>query len=317
MANGTTSVTGLRLGTRASALALAQAGLVRDALAAADPLLAVEIVTVRTTGDRVQDRPLRELGGKGLFTKELDAALIDGRIDIAVHSMKDVETKLADGLAIDCLLAREDPRDALFVRPGIDATGLADLPAGARVGTSSLRRAALVLAARPDLEIVPLRGNVETRLAKLAAGEADATLLAVAGLNRLGRAGDIEIVLTPEEMLPAVGQGAVGIARRAGDEAVAALLAPLNHAATWTCVAAERAMLAALDGSCHTPVGGLAEIDGDMLTLRALLAAPDGTRIYRADRTGGLDQARTLGRAAGEELREAAGEAFFAALADN
>ena len=228
----------LRIGSRGSPLALAQAHMVRDAVAVAFPdVEQLEIVPVETSGDRVQDRPLREIGGKGLFTKELDVALAEGRIDIAVHSMKDVETLLPEAIVIDCMLAREDPRDALFVGPGLDArAGIAGLPNGCRVGTSSLRRAAQARALRPDIEIVGLRGNVETRLQKLARGDAQATLLAVAGLNRLGRAADIPHILEINEMLPAVGQGAVGVARREGDMDIAAMLSQLDDPPTRACV---------------------------------------------------------------------------------
>ena len=309
----------LRLGTRASPLALAQSALVRDALAAAYPdLPAPEIVPMATTGDAVLDRPLREVGGKGLFTKELDAALVEGRIDIAVHSMKDVETQLPQGVAVDCLLPREDPRDALLVAPGLDANaGIKGLPPGARLGTSSLRRAAQALAARPDLQIMSLRGNVDTRIAKLAAGEADAILLAVAGLSRLGRLGrdpEIQAILPVADMLPAAGQGAIGIARRAQDRRLADLLAPLNDTSTAACVGAERAMLAALDGSCHTPIGALARIDGAQLTLDGLLATPDGASVYRTRAAGATGSPESVGRNAGETLRKAAGDDFFAAL---
>jgi hydroxymethylbilane synthase len=278
----------LRVGTRSSPLAIVQSRMVAAAIAGVYPdKPAPEIVPLITTGDAVQDRPLRDVGGKGLFTKELDAALVDGRIDIAVHSMKDVETQLAPGIVVDCLFPREDARDALITGPSISASNLAELPPGCRFGTSSLRRAALVSAMRPDIEIVGFRGNVDTRLAKLAAGEADATLLAVAGLNRLGRADEIGTILTPEEMLPAVGQGAVGVACRAGDARVAELLHPLHDFETGLCVASERAMLAELDGSCHTPIGGLAQIRADAISLRAILAAPDGSKVFRAEQSSG------------------------------
>ncbi|MEA2779455.1 MAG: hydroxymethylbilane synthase, partial [Rhodospirillaceae bacterium] len=237
----------LRIGTRGSPLALAQAHLVGDRLAAVHAHLpAPEIVVIKTTGDRVQDRKLEEIGGKGLFTKEIEEALNEGRIDLAVHSMKDMPTFLPEGLVIACLLPREDPRDVLF---SPHAKNLKDLPRGARVGTSSLRRQAQVLALRPDVEVVMFRGNVGTRLEKLAAGQVDATLLALAGLIRLGQAERATAILSTEEMLPAVAQGAIGIEIRESDARTAGLLAPLDDPATEITVGAERACLAVLDGS--------------------------------------------------------------------
>ncbi len=309
----------LRLGTRGSPLALAQAHEVRRRLGDAHPDLAVEgaveIVVIKTSGDKIQDRTLAEIGGKGLFTKEIEEALLDGAIDAAVHSMKDVPTWLPEGLAITAILPREDPRDAFFSNRG---ARLADLPSGAVVGTASLRRQAQVLMARPDLTVVPLRGNVGTRLRKLAEGEADATLLAMAGLNRLGEAARVTAPLEPEEMLPAVAQGAVGLETRADDDKTAGWLAALDHEDTATRVAAERACLAVLDGSCRTPIAALAELDpsGGELWLRALVAMPDGSQPHRAERRGPAGDADALGRDAGAELRAAAGPAFFAALAD-
>lgn len=304
----------IRIGTRGSPLALAQAGEARDRLAAAHPALPPsEIVVIKTTGDRVLDRPLADIGGKGLFTKEIDAALLDGRIDVAVHSMKDVPTALPDGTDIDCLLPREDPRDALFAT---GAARLADLAPGTRVGTASLRRQALVLLARPDLTVVSLRGTVQTRMAKLAAGEVGATLLAMAGLRRLGLADRPDGVLDPAEMLPAVAQGAIGIARRSGDDRMAALLAPLTCGDTATRVAAERACLAELDGSCRTPIAAFAELDGaGGLTLRALIAKPDGSHSLACARRGPAGDAVALGRDAGAELRRRAGPDYLAPVA--
>ncbi len=300
----------LRIGTRGSPLALAQANQVRDLLIAAHPdAPAPELQIIKTSGDQVTDRPLADVGGKGLFTKEIEQALLDGAVDIAVHSMKDVETWLPDGLAVDCFLPREDPRDTL-----LGAASIAALPKGARVGTASLRRSAQLLAARPDLAITLLRGNVGTRLDKLAAGDVDATLLAVAGLKRLGREDAIGTVLAPAEFLPAVAQGAVGIERRAGDDRTAALVAPLNDQPTALCVAAERAMLAALDGTCRTPIGGLATLDGDALILDGLLVWPDGTGLQRCQHRGARSDAVAIGTQAGEELRRRAGPEFFAAL---
>lgn len=301
----------LRIGTRGSPLALTQATMVRDLLVAAhrdapEP----EIVVIRTTGDAVTDRPLADLGGKGLFTKEIETALIEKRVDIAVHSMKDVETWCPEGLIVDCMLPRADPRDVLIGAPSIAA-----LPAGARIGTSSLRRAAQIRARRPDVRIVPFRGNVDTRIAKLAAGEADATLLAQAGLDRLGRDNVAGTPLDPSEMLPAVAQGIIGIERRTDDAASADMLAPLNDAAAAVEAAAERAMLAVLDGTCRTPIGGLARIEGDRLTLDGLVVLPDGSQLHRTRRTGPVSEAESLGRAVGAELRARAGDAFFRALA--
>ncbi|MBP2301722.1 hydroxymethylbilane synthase [Azospirillum picis] len=304
----------LRIGTRGSPLALAQAHETRDRLIAAHPHLAapgaIEIVVFKTTGDRILDRTLAEAGGKGLFTKELEEALFDGRADLAVHSMKDVPTALPDGLEIATLLPREDPRDAFFARTG---SGLADLPPGAVVGTAGLRRQAQVLELRPDLTVVPLRGNVQTRLSKLDAGEVDATLLALAGLRRLGLTDRITAVLEPETMLPAVAQGAIGIEIRSADDATRALLAPLNCDETMVRVTAERALLAALDGSCRTPIAALATLDGDALHLRAKVLSHDGRSIFRTERRGTAAEAESLGTDAGEEIRALLPPGFFTA----
>jgi hydroxymethylbilane synthase len=308
----TGSAKSLRIGTRGSPLALAQAGLVRDGLAAAYPdLPRAEIAVIKTTGDQVQDRKLDEIGGKGLFTKEIEEALLDGRIDMAVHSMKDMPTFLPEGLIIACLLKRADPRDALF---SPHATSLAGLPRDAKVGTSSLRRQAQILALRPDLNVVTLRGNVGTRIAKLAAGNVDATLLALAGLIRLGVAEKATAILSTEEMLPAVAQGAIGVEIRAADSHARELLAPLDDFATELAVNAERACLAVLDGSCHTPIAALAEPSANgILRLRSLLALPDGSAVCRDDRQGlarSIAESVDLGRAAGEALRRKAGPEF-------
>src|SRR5262245_27133538 len=307
----------LRIGTRGSPLALVQAELLRRALAASHPRLAapeaVAIVAIKTTGDRVQDRTLATLGGKGLFTKEIEEALLDGRVDCAVHSMKDLPTWLPDGLIIGCLLPREDPRDALFARRG---DSIASLPRGAAVGTASLRRQAQLLALRPDLRVLPLRGNVGTRLAKLAAGEVDATLHAIAGLKRLGLADQATALLAPEEMLPAVAQGALGVEHRQDDAAIAELLAPLDDQRTRQAVEAERACLAELDGSCRTPIAALAERGGGgRLRLRSLIALPDGRLVHRDERQGPAAEAAALGRAAGLALKAQAEPAFFRAIA--
>jgi hydroxymethylbilane synthase len=292
-------------------MALYQANLVRDLLCAAHPGLAepgmVELAVIRTTGDRVQNRLLAEIGGKGLFTKEIEEALIDRRIDLAVHSLKDMETWLPPGLDIACVLKRDDPRDALATR---DGAGLAELPQGARVGTASVRRRAQLLRRRGDLDIVPIRGNVDTRLGKLAAGEIDGLMLALCGLVRLGRQAAASEILSAETMLPAVGQGALAIETRADDADTRDLLAPLRDAASAACVTAERAMLAALDGSCRTPIAGLAELDGDQLTLRGMLLSLDGLSEYRAGGIGSIDDPAALGCEIGVRLRRDAGPAF-------
>ena len=301
----------LKIGTRGSALALAQANEVASRLRQAHPALAsgdaIEIKIIKTTGDRIQDRTLSEIGGKGLFTKEIEEALIAGDIDLAVHSMKDVPTFLPEGLEIVSILPREDPRDALFLRNGGDVGGLADLPSGAVVGTASLRRQAQVLAARPDLTVVPLRGNVGTRLRKLEEGQVDATLLALAGLRRLGMTERIDHVLEPEEMLPAVAQGAIGLEARVDDEATLAWLAALSDKRSDREVAAERACLAVLDGSCRTPIAALARLEGFELWLRGLIAAPDGTAVIRAEGRAEAEDAVALGRSIGEEIKAKAG----------
>ncbi len=309
----------MKIGTRASPLALAQAYETRDLLAAAHPALAapeaIEIVALTTTGDKIQDRPLSEVGGKGVFTKELDDALFDGRIDIAVHSMKDVPTWLPDGIVLPCMLTREDVRDVM-VSPRYKS--FADMPDGSVVGTTSLRRQAQVLARYPGLKFVVFRGNVQTRLRKLEDGEADATLLALAGLNRLDRVDVATDILEPGDLLPAVGQGAIGIACRADDVDTIAVITALDHAATSVCVNAERAMLDVLDGSCRTPIAGLATLSEDGLTmhLQGLVAEADGSRIWTAERSGSVTDGDAMGRDAGAELRKAVGEEFFIRLAD-
>jgi hydroxymethylbilane synthase len=302
----------LRLGTRGSPLALAQARIVAAALAAAHRELAapgaVEIAPIRTTGDKVQDRPLAEIGGKGLFTEEIEKVLADGAIDIAVHSLKDMPTLQPRGLVLGAVLEREDPRDVLFSRAG---GGIADLPRAARVGSASLRRQAILLNKRPDLKMGPLRGNVETRLRKLKEGQVDATVLALAGLNRLGLGANGGTVLSVDEMLPAPAQGAICVEARANDAHVARLLAAIDHQASSIAVTAERALLAALDGSCRTPIAGLAVFEAaGGLRLRALVAMPDGSKLWRTERRGGAADAARMGRDAGQELRRAAGALF-------
>ncbi|MFO1209085.1 MAG: hydroxymethylbilane synthase [Amaricoccus sp.] len=301
----------LRIGTRGSPLALAQAREARNRLMAAHglPEAAFAIVPIRTTGDRVQDRPLGELGGKGLFTREIESALLEGLIDVAVHSMKDMPTLQPDGLAITCALPREDPRDA-FVSPA--AGTLAALPAGSVVGTSSLRRRAQLLHRRPDLAVVEFRGSVQTRLRKLADGVASATFLAMAGLHRLGLGEVARGPIDPGDMLPAVAQGTIGIEQRTGDDRVAALLAPIHDAATGIRLAAERAFLAGLDGSCQTPIAGLAELDGETLRLRGEILRPDGSESL-SDAIGGAPaDAEAIGAVLAAALRGRAGLGFFA-----
>ncbi len=301
----------LRIGTRGSPMALRQTALVADRLAAAHPdfaaMATIELVTIRTTGDRVQDRLLEEIGGKGLFAKEIEEALVARRIDLAVHSLKDLETWLPDGLAIACVLPRDDPRDALL---SSQAMRLTSLPTGARVGTASLRRQAQLLRHRPDLVVVPIRGNVNTRMRKLDAGDVDALVLALCGLERLGEAGRAVEILAPETMLPAIGQGALAIECRAADEMVHRLVQPLHDAMSAACVGAERAMLAALDGSCRTPIAGLAALDGSRLRLEGLLLKPDGSDEVRGRREGGIADAAALGTELGRELRRRAGPGF-------
>ncbi len=308
--------TRLVIGTRGSPLALAQAEMVRDQLAAAHPGLAPELAVIKTSGDRFLDRPLAEIGGKGLFTKEIEDEMLAGRVDIAVHSMKDVATALPPGLAIPCILPREEPWDVLLARDP-KVREIKDLPDRAVVGTASLRRRAQLLVRRPDVQVVLLRGNVGTRMAKLEAGEMDATFLALAGLRRLGLGAVATNVLGEEEMLPAVAQGAIGIECRAGDAATAGLLAPLNHPETAIAITAERALLAALDGSCRMPIAALARLDGDGdLALHARVVAPDGSVSFETRRTGPEDEAEGIGGDAGADLRAQAGPAFFAALGE-
>jgi hydroxymethylbilane synthase len=300
----------LRVGTRGSPLALAQAEETRARLAAAHglPVEAFEIVKIRTTGDRVTDRPLKEIGGKGLFTKEIEEALLAGRIDVAVHSMKDMEVAQPAGLALDTFLPRQDPRDA-FVAPA--GGRLAGLRQGATVGTSSLRRRAQLLHRRPDLRVVEFRGNVQTRLRKLSEGVAEATLLAMAGLNRLGLPDVPATPIPADEMLPAVAQGAIGIERRADDGRVAALLEAVHDGATGLRVTAERAFLARLDGSCETPIAGLAELDGGGLRLRGEILRPDGSEAVADEVGGAAEDGAALGRGLAEELLARAGPGFF------
>lgn len=303
----------LILGSRGSPLARAQAEDVRRRLCDLHGAGEAEIpiVAFTTSGDVIQDRPLSEAGGKGLFTKEIELALLAGRIDVAVHSAKDVATELPEGLLLTAALAREDRRDALIARR---ATSLETLPQGARLGTSSIRRAAQMRRLRPDLVVVPFRGNVGTRLQKLADGIADATILAAAGLNRLNNADAATAYLDPEAFPPAPGQGVVCLQIRAADSRAAALVAPLADARATRELAAERAFLAGLDGSCRTPIGALSGWPDGRLRLVGEILSPDGGIHFRAERQAAAEDAVALGRAVAAELRAEAGEAFFAAL---
>ena len=300
----------LKIGTRGSPLALAQAIETRNRLMAAHdlPEAAFAIVVIKTTGDRVLDRPLKELGGKGLFTREIEDALLAGGIDIAVHSMKDMPTLQPPGLLLDCYLPREDVRDA-FVSPTV--ARLADLAQGAVVGSSSLRRRAQLAQRRPDLVLVEFRGNVQSRMRKLQDGVAVATFLAMAGLNRLGLADVARSAIDPAEMLPAVAQGAIGIERRAADTRAAALLAAIHHPDTGIRLAAERAYLKALDGSCETPIAGLALIEPGGLWLRGEILRPDGSEVIAAEARAPLADAAAMGHDLGHRLLAQAPKGFF------
>lgn len=299
-----------RIGTRGSPLALAQAEETRDRLMAAHGLSkdAFAIVVISTKGDRITDRPLSEIGGKGLFTEEIEAQLSGGRLDIAVHSSKDMPTVLPEGLYLSAFLPREDCRDAFIG----GATGsIAELPQGAVVGTSSLRRGALVRRMRPDLQVESLRGNVQTRMRKLEEGVVDGTLLALAGLRRLGLESHASDIMDPETFLPALGQGAICVESREGDTVTDAMLAPINDHATSIALTCERAFLAALDGSCRTPIAGLAVADGGRLSFHGMVLSSDGGTSFVVFREGPENEAGQIGRAAGEEIRAKAGPGFF------
>lgn len=296
----------LRIATRKSPLALWQAEHVRSLLRKTFPDLDIDLLPMSTQGDKLLDAPLAKVGGKGLFIKELEHALLTGDADIAVHSLKDVPMEIPDGLAMPVFLARGDPHDGLVCDRH---DSLASLPAGARVGTSSLRRQCQLLASRPDLEVVTIRGGVHTRLAKLDAGEFDALLLAVAGLRRLGLGKRVREVIAPELILPAVGQGVLGIECRQGDERVASLVAMLNDADSAACVSAERAMNQKLGGGCQVPIAGFAELDAEELVLRALVASIDGTRVLRANGRAPRGQGVLLGASVADDLlSQGAGE---------
>ncbi|HEY9078540.1 hydroxymethylbilane synthase [Magnetovibrio sp.] len=307
--------TPLRIGTRGSPLALAQAYETRDKLMAAFPELSgegqIEIVVIKTTGDAVLDRALQDIGGKGLFTKEIDEAMLARDIDIAVHSMKDVPTYLPDGIHLPCMLEREDVRDVFISNK---AKSVWDLPQGAVVGSASLRRQSQILARRPDLKVVTFRGNVQTRMKKLDAGEVDGTLLAAAGLRRLGMEEVITDLMDAEDFIPAVGQGAIGITCMEDDERANRVLAALNHDETVVRVTAERAFLAVLDGSCRTPIAAYSRLEGETLHFHGLVAKPDGSEVHHITRTSAADlaAAETMGRDAGQELKDKIGPDFLA-----
>jgi hydroxymethylbilane synthase len=298
----------LRIGTRASKLARTQAEMVRAALLTAHPDLAIEICAMTTAGDRELHKQISDWGYKGLFTKELEDALLADMVDIAVHSMKDMPSILPDGLTIAAMLPRADVRDA-WVSPR--HASIAAVPHGATVGSSSARRSAQLLHQRPDLTIVPLRGNVETRLRKLEEGVAEATFLAAAGLVRLGLTDHIRELIAPDAMLPAVAQGAIGIECRAARADIVALLAPINHAPTMHCLAAERAFLRELDGSCRTPIAGLAQLHGDRIELRGEVLSLDGSVRHQRALSGAVGDAQSLGITLGRELRALAGDALL------
>ena len=289
----------IRIATRKSPLALWQAHFVQSRLQQLYPQLRVELLPMSTKGDKILDSPLAKVGGKGLFVKELEQAILAGDADIAVHSMKDVPVEFPDGLGLSIICERDDPRDA-FVSARFPS--LAELPAGSRVGTSSLRRQCQLRASRPDLQILDLRGNVNSRLAKLDGGEYDAILLAAAGLKRLGLQERITTLLPPEQSLPANGQGAVGIECRLDDDELLTLLAPLEHLPTRQRVLAERAMNRALQGGCQVPIGAYAELEGDQLWLRGLVGSPDGRQILHAECRGAASEPEALGQALADQL---------------
>lgn len=301
------------IGTRGSPLALAQAYETRRRLIESFPELdsdnGIEIRVIHTTGDMVLDKALSEIGGKGLFTKEIDVAQLNGDIDIAVHSMKDVPTWLPEGIYLPCMLPREDTRDVFISNK---AKCIEELPDGSVIGSASLRRQSQILAKNPSLKVVNFRGNVQTRLRKLSEGVVDATLLAMAGLARMDMKEHATSIIDQDEMLPAVAQGAIGITCRNGDKAMLDFLAPLNHVETKTCVDCERAFLAKLDGSCRTPIAGQASIKGGVLTFRGLVAKPDGSVVFETSRQGKAEDALAIGTDAGTELKEKMGEDFFA-----
>ncbi len=300
----------LRIATRGSALALWQAEHVRARLQALEPGLVVELVVIKTRGDKIVDRPLSEVGGKGLFVKEIEEALLDGRAEVAVHSLKDLTADISAELWLAAFPEREDPRDALLLSPSLRSqipaiSSIRMLPLGARVGTSSLRRVCQLKAARPDLSIFALRGNVDTRLNKVDAAEFDAIVLACAGLRRLGHGARIDVSLSVEESLPAVGQGALALECRADNPHAKSLLGVLDHHPTRLCIEAERGFLAELDGDCKTPLGAYATVDQNTLSIEGLLGEPDGSRVLRRKLTGPATDGPTLGRRLAADLLRA------------
>lgn len=299
-----------RLASRGSALALWQAEHVKQRLERADPGLRVAIEIIRTTGDRITDVPLARIGDKGLFTKDVDSAVLEGRADAAIHSLKDVPTVLADGLTLGAVLEREDPRDALVVAPGLPS-GLRELPSGARIGTSSLRRRAQLLHARDDVRIEDLRGNLDTRLSRVSAGDYDAAILALAGIRRLDREGAVSSVLGPPEWLPAVGQGALALAIRSDDSGAERLVRVLESEDSRVATSAERAFLRRLEGGCQVPIGALGEVLDGRMRLRGLVASLDGSSMVRGEIEGRPEEAVALGTALAEELESRGGAAIL------
>jgi hydroxymethylbilane synthase len=304
----------LRIATRKSKLALWQAQYAADLLCRVHPELQVELVPLSTRGDEFQSAPLSEIGGKGLFIKELERAMLAGEADIAVHSMKDLPAQLPEGMVVPAVLARHDPRDA-FISERFSSP--AEMPAGTVLGTSSLRRQCLMKHQHPGLEVRFLRGNVQTRLAKLDAGDYDAIILAASGLDRMDLQDRIRTRLAPEDSLPSVGQGTIGIECRSDDQEVRALLQPINDPDTWTRTLAERAMNARLEGSCSVPIAGFAELEGDALHIRGMVGWPDGTQLVRAERRGPASEAVALGEAVAEEIIAGGGRDILDRLAES
>jgi hydroxymethylbilane synthase len=301
----------IKIGTRSSQLALAQAVEVKQRLMSAhgDNTIKVEIVEISTKGDRILDRALSEIGGKGLFTEEIEQQLLAGDVDIAVHSTKDMPTALPEGLELSCFLPREAPADVFISNK---ASSIKELPQGAVIGSASLRRQALIRRMRPDIKVITFRGNVQTRLRKLKEGQVDATLLAQAGLNRLNMQDIITSILPVDSFPPAPGQGVICIESREGDDAIKNLLSPLNDADTVIALGAERSFLATLDGSCRTPLAGYAYLESGQLQFHGMILSPDGQEMFETYRSSNPDNAQKIGKEAALELREQAGETFFA-----
>lgn len=298
----------VNIGTRGSKLALAQADIVEGLLKKHYPNIKTNIIKIKTTGDKILEKNLNEIGGKGLFIKEIEEHLMDGKVDIAVHSMKDMPALMHEAFEIPCILEREDARDALISK---NVSKIVDLPQGATVGSSSPRRAAQILNVRPDINIVQFRGNIHTRLQKLEDGVVDATMLAMAGLIRGKIQSENIYPIDEQEMLPAVAQGAIGIQIRKGDSKFKELLEPLNHEVTYKCIMAERVFLEAFEGSCKTPIGALARIDEDNINIEFMIASLDGSKIYKTKRHGLISKASELAKDAALYLKEKAGEGFF------